>query len=441
MDKEYENALPYAYKDSRKTYEIALSYAHKDSKIARMIGEELDFIFARKFFMDVLRPEAIAIANSFRETLKGIFRNSNYAVVLYSSNYSEGKFTPLELQEILKKREPGKEAQFFIINMDDCRKIDDDIYDHIYSILNVYGDTAAGDCTKMEFCQPNWEAVRDQIYDIVHNSIKRKMIIQTISQKERGEAYSLRVQTMCPYANTFQWDQNYDWNILGKAFINEDDGKCLKPNTSWEDFWKYISADFKWIKEKLSDLPDVKWRIHLNCHLSIAYKLGQLYGELKQASGNRNLVLTASKQDQRDGFAFSRIVHNVEIKDFCKQYDGNCCNSADIVCIISIKPKGLGDILTTVQEYMETEQKKYCKAYLFQEKRMITDADTLESMAEYLLEKMVKCRTGSGCKIHLFTDTAAPLMFVLGTRSVFPGDVQLYEYIQDGDTYKESLTK
>lgn len=93
-----------------------------------------------------------------------------------------------------------------------------------------------------------------------------------------------------------------------------------------------------------------------------------------------------------------------------------------------------------MKQYLEQQEKKYCKICLFQEEMNISDSGTLESVAAYLRERMIKCRTGSRCRIHLFPDTTAPLMFVLGARSIFPGTVQLYEYIPKEDTYEEALT-
>ena len=284
------------------------------------------------------------------------------------------------------------------------------------------------------------EKVEEKIHDMIEVKIKKKIIMQTAEKKKEQSEYLVRVQTLCPNGNKFQWDKDYDWNILGKAFIDADDGKCFKENISWQDFWQYVANDFEWIKSNLRDMPAVKRRIHFNCHLSVAYKLGQVYGDLRQASGNRNLVLESSNRNQKIEFAFHHTVSEKQTADFCREYMGNCRESADIVCIISIKPKELGNVLEAVRQFLNRKGKKYCKIYLFQKEMILEDADMLESMAAYLREKMIACRTGSECKIHLFPDTTASLMFALGARSVFPGTVQLYEYIPKKDTYMDFLT-
>ena len=411
-----------------KEYEVALSYAHKDKKVADMVGKELENIFADKFFMDGLRAEELANADPFREKLRDIFQRTNYAVILYSENYSKGSFTNVEMKKILEKEKQKDESHTFIININDCRDIDRQMNDCTYIVLTV------NDSGEQE---ADWENVQGQVHDIVHNIIKKHIIMQTI-EKNNG-TYSLRVQTLSANGNMFQWDEEYDWNILGKNYIDQD-GRKIKWNMSWQELWKYIDTEFQIIKANLNSSPNVKRRIHFNCHLSIAYKLGQIYGDLGQASGNRNLVLVSSNRIQNVEFSLRSTVNYKQIDDFCVECNGNNKKSTDIVCIISIKPREQGNIMGTVRQYLNQKGKKYRKIYLFQKMMSIDDSDILESMAAYLRERMIQCRIGNDCKIHLFTDTTAPLMFVLGARSIFPGVIQLYEYIPKKDTYEESLT-
>ncbi len=425
----------------RKKYEIALSYAHKDQKIADIFGEQLELVFSDGFFMDEFRPEELASADLFREKLKDIFRRSDYAVILYSQHYIDGEFASVEKEQILEKENMEECSHCFIINIDDCTITDEQMKGLTYIPLKINETLQSNNGSGSGEQEVNWEKVYGKIHDIIQNRIKKTIVLQTAEKKKDQPEYLLRVQTLCPYGNKFQWDKDYDWNILGKAFIDAADGRCLKKgDTSWQCFWQYIDTDFGWIKSSLSSMPDVKRRIHLNCHLSVAYKLGQVYGDLRQASGNRNLVLVSSNRNQNIEFAFNHTVPEKQIVDFCREYPGNCHESADIACVISIKPKEQGDVLGTVKQFLDQQGEKYFKIYLFQKEMMLEDADMLESMAAYLRKKMIACRTGSGCNIHLFPDTTAPLMFVLGARSVFPGTVQLYEYIPKKDTYMESLT-
>lgn len=421
-------------------YEIALSYAHKDQKIANLIGEQLELIFADGFFMDELRPEELASAELFQEKLKDIFRRSDYAVILYSQHYSEGKFASVEKEQILEKENMEERPYCFIINIDDIKIIDEQMKGLTYIPLKINGTDQNSNGAGFGEQERNWEKIKEEIYDIIQNRIKKTIMLQSVKKKKEQSEYLLRVQTLCPYGNQFQWDRDYDWNILGKAFVDAADGRCLKQDILWQHCWQYVDTDFKWIKKCLSSVSDVKWRIHLNCHLSIAYKLGQVYGDLRQASGNRNLVLMSSNRNQNIEFTFNHEAPEREMEVFCVEYNGNCRESADIACVISIKPNEQGNVLETVRQFLAQKGKTYHKVYLFQKAMTIEDADMMESMAAYLREKMMACRTGSDCKIHLFPDTTAPLMFTLGARSVFPGTVQLYEYIPQKDTYMESLT-
>lgn len=77
-------------------YEIALSYAHADLSIAELVGKELINIFADKFFMDTHKPYELASADDFTAKLANIFRNADYAVILYSKKYNEGEFAKVE---------------------------------------------------------------------------------------------------------------------------------------------------------------------------------------------------------------------------------------------------------------------------------------------------------------------------------------------------------
>lgn len=71
----------------------------------------------------------------------------------------------------------------------------------------------------------------------------------------------------------------------------------------------------------------------------------------------------------------------------------------------------------------------------------VARADVQFSMdsVKYLLMK--EYRTRSKCKIHLFLDTTALLMFALGARTIVPGELQLYEYNPKEDSYTISLAR
>lgn len=419
-------------------YEIALSYAHKDEKIAKMIKEELENIFANKFFMDLRKPEELANAYEFKEKLRGIFQNTNYSIILYSVNYGKGKFAVVEKEAILQKVAKEKEPHLFIININDYEITEEFPKAPTYILMETEKSNTENADFKQEENNENWK--REQIHKIIHDRIKLFMIKQTVEERKKKEEYSLNIQTLFANGNIAQWKIDYDWNLLTRKYI-EEQGRKLKKEESWKDFWSYIEKDFLSIKEYLNQDLNIIRKIHLNCHLSIAYKLGQIYGDLGQGAGNRNLILLSSNRVKDSVFALEKEKKIVEIEDFCKEYIGNNVNSPDIICIISIKPTVQDNIQNTVKDTLQKEGQQYNKICVFQKPMTIENINELENMAEYLRQRMIKCRTGSNCKIHLFADTMAPLMFLLGARAIFPGEIQLYEYIDREDGYVLSLAR
>lgn len=420
-----------------KDYEMALSYAHNDKKVAEVLKEELENLFADRFFMDEYKPEELANASLFKEQLRNIFQRTNYSIILYSTNYIHGIFTHIECGAILnkEKNESNSNPHFFIINLD---VKDDEICERLqgYKYISLKGFDVSKDDTKFDK-----RKLREQIHDIVHNHIKKNMINQTIQERKRQNEYFLNIQTKFVSGNSSLWKMDYDWNLLAAAYIGEDGSRIKEgeKKLEWKDLWEYVQEEFILIKNKLQQEPDTKLTLHLNCHLSIAYKLGQVYGDLWQASGNRNLVLVSSNRVADTKFALEKKINYIYPEEFCKRYEGNSSESHDIVCIISIKAYEQSNVLETVKQFMEKSGQKYGKICLFQKEMIIDDVNVLEGMGKYLREKMKCYRTGSDCIIHLFADTMVPLMFVLGAKSIFPGKVQLYEYIREEDSYEKSL--
>lgn len=113
-----------------------------------------------------------------------------------------------------------------------------------------------------------------------------------------------------------------------------------------------------------------------------------------------------------------------------------------MICIVSIKKPQNGQILDEVKAFLDHENQKYHSIYLFQDERYINSTEELESLADYIYNKMLSaCIPGRNCRFHLFLDTITPLAFVLGGRRPFSGEVQLYEYLENKATYKKSLTR
>lgn len=409
-------------------YEVALSYAHKDGRIAEIFKRELKNIFADRFFMDVDKPEELTNAGEFEEKLRIIFQRTNYPIILYSENYCEGQYTSVEKEEILKRASREKEPHLFIININD------------YDLLKCFEKNLLFMSLDVLSLVTDELTLEKRIHDIIHNQIKKFMMKQSIKEIKEQREYAVNVQTLFIRGMGTQWKTNCNWNLLGTAYLDED-GRRVKEGTTWQELWQYIEDDFLWIKEHLE--ADITRKIYLNCHLSIAYKLGQIYGDLGQASGNRNLVLLSGKGEKEIVFTFDKKVDYKlsESISICQEYDGNNCESEDIACIVSIKPGAQENILETVKCYMEERGIECRKVCLFQKKMYIEDANMLENIAEYLRNRMSKSRVGHKSKIHLFPDTTAPLMFVMGAKSIVSGKIQLYEYIPEEDSYEVSLMR
>lgn len=407
-----------------KKYEIALSYANSNDELSEIISYELDCTFDKAFFKDKLRMDELSLADPFGPTLRSIFQNSRFSVVLYTKEYKIGQFAPVELREIIKKAEDEKENNFFIIKADDSPVEDAQLQDAYYISLN-----------------PNLfktkEEVRKRVEEIVQKNIKTCMIKRSIQDKKEDNKYKLNIHTIYDNGNNVQWLKDYDWNILAKKYVEKRE---IKESYKWEDLWDSISLDFNIIKDELEREKEITRVIHFNCHLSLAYKLGQIYGNLNQPSTNRNLHLLSSNGKIRFIFAKERTAR-VE-KDFCKDYSGNDMMGSDIICIVSIKKPRNDQILDEVKAFLNNENQKYHSIYLFQDERYINSTEELESLADYIYNKMLSSRIhGRNCKFHLFLDTITPLAFVLGGRRPFSGEVQLYEYLENKATYKKSLTR
>ena len=119
----------------------------------------------------------------------------------------------------------------------------------------------------------------------------------------------------------------------------------------------------------------------------------------------------------------------------------NDIESSDIACIVSIKPGQTNSIVQTVRSFLNNIGQKHSKIYLFLLSKTVENTEELESLADNIYRSMQNIRTCEKSVIHLFLDTLAPLAFVLGSHSTFPGEVKLYEYFTDSAEYELSLTK
>ncbi len=415
-------------------YEIALSYSHKNKNVAAVVADELEKVFGDKFGYDEGKPEEFATAQELEDILKKMFRKARHAVVLFSEEYyREGSSARKELDEILCKAHDEGQNNFFIINLDSTKGTPLEGLNYIRLRIDNEADETGN---------------RPVIECIVNDRIKRSLIIEHIQRTKEEGVFKLNIQTLFVYGNTPQWKSEYDWNILTPKFIDTTNGRRIREGHSWLKFWTSIKEDFTFIKERISEFPDMQRVIRLNSHLSIAYKLGQLYGDIGRASGNRNLLLLNSQGERDIEFAINKVREKKRVNINRTEQEGNDKDSSDVVCIVSIKSSDNMAVVRRVEEYLTTSGVGYRDLYLFQQVMVIEGGDGLEDIAEYLHDAMHKCLwekevvAGKSRTVHLFLDTLAPLAFVLGGKSVsFSGEVKLYEYMFNEAEYVYALDK
>ena len=415
-------------------YELALSYAHKDEDIAAIISEELENIFQDKFFKDSIRQHELAEASDFKNKLRSIFDGAHYAVILYSPNYQKGEFTQVELKKIIDLCSSKADRRFFIININDTSPEGTPISELTYNLITLPG--------KLSSLTAEEQRTRDLVFkEIVHARIKKYIIQCTVDNS--ADSYGISVRTLFAEGNSPTWDTEYNWNLFATKFIDTK-GRKLKPEYSWIDLWDYVKTDFNTIYEQISK-QQIRCEINLNCHLSIAFKLGLLYGQLNSPfSKSRNLMLKSGK-----GCCFSFSENYIYATDEStalakEERDGNAPQADSIICTVSVSLNGRNpDALWFAQEKSIESNNIICKKrFLFYKQVDIQNADMLEQIANSLEEQLTAARVDERAdNIHLFLDTPAALAFVLGNRKVFPGRIILYEYDQDSDSYYKSLER
>lgn len=410
-------------------YELALSYAHKDESIAAMISEEFRNIFQDRFFKDTIHSHELSSAEDFKKRLRYLFSVSHYAVILYSPNYQNGEFTQVELKAITELYNSNKNSRFFIINIDDTPVKEKSLKGLTYILLPSEGKTRS--------------EKKELIKEIIHNQIKKHIIKQTLS--DFNDFYSISVRTLFDEGNTPIWEPQYNWNLFTTEFINTESRK-LKSEYTWNNLWDYVKTDFNTIYEHIKiSTPHIKCTINLNCHLSIAYKLGLLYGQLNSPfSQYRNLVLVSGK-GHRFTFSEIRLPASSGTDAFAKEEKrGNDPGADSIVCTVSASLDGrnLSSLWKTQEKTIEESNIACKKRFLFHRKGNIENADLLEQIVDSLADQLTTARADECAdNIHLFLDAPAALAFVLGNHKVFPGRVILYEYDQKEDRYYHSLER
>lgn len=406
-------------------YELALSYAHKDEAIASSISLEFQNIFQDRFFQDVLHPEDLAVASKFEERLKTIFNNSHYAVILYTENYQKGRFAQVELKTIVSRSIAENSNHFFILHLNDIPVKEKCIKGLTYINLPLKGKSPS--------------EKKNLIQDAVHNKIKRCIIDNTLKNME--DTYSLSLRTLFAGGNTPIWETDYDWNLFTTEFI-EPEGRKLRQEYKWDDLWNYVKSDFMRIYNKIKATPSVLLKINLNCHLSIAYNLGVLYGDLSIPK-NRNLILTSGK-NLHSIFDFRRPVSpsDINISITRSEKAGNNIVSNDIACIISLTSRPMPNLCSTVTNFLNSQTIAFKKLFSYSDSIDIKNTDELGQLSFFLHNQLLELMTNEKATcLHLFLRVPAALAFVLGSIPMFPGKILLYEYDQESNSYTMSLKR
>lgn len=304
-------------------WELAISYANKDKKIVDRFAERFENIFFNRFFQDTIHTYVFSKANNFKEMLRELYGNeARRAVVFYSANYPKGNFAPTEFAEIISQKEQNKDFIFFIINIDRS-EIEHDEAKHLF-----YHDF---DSTQ------NTQDQDTQIDEIV-SSIKGRLIEESV--QKNATRYRLGIQSIFVGQNTPDWINKNNWNIITKQHI-QNDGRRLVPESSWKALWQEVKSGYLSIHDCLK-LLETRPRLELilNCHLSLAYALGQTYGPIDERSSGSGLTLRSFSKDG-PAFDFDQVPEGkvsgpkFHFDDF-HVTPGNDPNSKNYVCAILI---------------------------------------------------------------------------------------------------------
>lgn len=403
-------------------YELALSYAHKDEYIATMIGEEFKNIFQDRFFMDTIQSHELSSASDFKKRLRYLFSKSHYAVILYSENYQHGEFAQVEQQAITELFGKDENPRFFIININDTLVKNAALVGLTYNLLSLKRKTAT--------------PKKDSMKEIIHEQIKNHIIEDTLD--ECNGSYGISIRTLFAEGNTPIWEPQYNWNLFTTEFIKTE-SRELKPEYTWYDLWNYVKTDFTKIYKCLKNMPSYQCTINLNCHLSVAYKLGFLYGDLG-LSKNRNLTLISGKGEHSFAFTPKTACTSDENILSCFETDGNAPNADSVACMVSLTSCDAYGLIKTIQKSIKLNQIECSKIVIFSATIEIKNADMLERIANSLHKQLAAAKKNAD-SIHLFLRAPAALAFVLGNKKVFPGNIILYEYDQKSDCYYKSLER
>ncbi len=393
------------------TYELAVSYAREDQAIVDTFAVDFKKVFENVFFQDKERPGDLE-SNHFKNQLRKIFGElTRVVVVFYSKDYlkPEKEFTKAEFDKIIEKTvDENDDFLWFIINLDDA-VIDSRIENKFYHNYRENERT-------------------DKNYNQIITVIKQKIMEHNMKSQyfDDNQMIDLKVQTRLNPAHQLKWESCYNWCFLEYSFALSE----IKITKEWMNPIKSgLFKDFNYLKS-LESFQSNKINLVLNCHLSVAYALGYLYGDIFKGRASNNILLRGLVNSI--GFDFSQISFNeavsntsgLEIKTSEKDN-----KAEDIVVIINIC-KGNRSIKETVEEQLKSKFKiSYKKVIEFNYFEEIADPQILVHFAKIITDKIQKEINGQGkATLQVFSRSLTPLMFLLGGSFNGLGCVQLYEH-------------
>lgn len=413
-------------KETPYEYEVAVSYARKDIEIVSRFRDELKFIFKDALFIDIDEAYKMTAAIKLSETLREIYgKKAKYIIIFYSANYIEGQFTTVEFNELLMRLKKEEDTVFFCINIGEMH-MHDKIADRNYIAFNTSEDH------------------HKQVVDIV-KKIKESIINTNLCycREQLSPCFDLNIQSNGKDDNAFRWLKDFDWNILLEKYIDVEDGQKLNSESTWQNIYNDLMENFNFIRRLIREnsASKIKTNIVLNCHLSLAYAIGKVYGDVMEVGrSNRNLSLRGGAN--YPSFDFLTTIDKTEELALPTYWceEGNNKKSNNIIVVINIRRYNHGNVVNSAKSCLDYLDCEYESLHLFEYIGEIEKTTHILHFIEFIMEKMKENKINCpGEKIHLFASTITPLMFVLGGRSRYLGTVQLYEYLFSEKVFNPSI--
>lgn len=391
-------------------YEIGITYASENKKVAEEFDKGLTKIFGKDaVFYDKRSMDSNAkhLQEALYQKYYGEIRN---ILLLYSDSYFNAKFTQPEYQAIIKRlEEKDEDFNLFIVNLENHDL--DDVYlkNHIYYPLTEHDA---------------------QAYEVLIEKIKQALMRRYIAQKP----LHLSVISKGDTQSIIQWDKKADWSFLFHEFVAERPCR-LAAQYRWEDVIQWFKRDFIFARKVFESHEENLIHLNLTCHLSIAFLAGYLFGNPFEKT-RYHLVFTNNRE-----MPFLYLGEEEKEVTLVKgAFPGNDAESKDLLLILNIQKKPSQVMSNNVLQYCQDKGIAYYKRLELAAELMVDSGGLLKKLAQeiesYVCMEDEKRTNG---KIHVFANTLAPLLFLMGGLHRFFGNIQLYEYDMENPTYIPSF--